>query len=167
MAQPHEILSKLIAQYEGYFDIEQPHIYGNKEIPAYAHYRQRTERYMLSKKAQLYATEIDEHVFFVHIPYLDKTTWETEKNLVINAERDYVVPHSEHMYSYITLILLCDGLDNQITGDIRKLRYTKNYKFSLHGYSTVRIAVLDIKSGSIFTNSRGKELRKVLEYALT
>ncbi len=166
MAQPHEVLKKLIAQYEGYFDIEQPHIFGGREIPAYAHYRQRTERYMLSKKAKLYATEIDEHVFFVYTPYLDKALWETEKNLAISAEKDYVVPHNEHMYSYITLILLCDGIDNDVIGDIQSLRFTKNYKFSLHGYSTVRVASLDLKSGGIFTNSRGKELRKVLEYAL-
>ncbi len=166
MAQLQNILDNLLLQYEGYFDIEKPHTYGNRVILAYAHFVQRMEKYVLVHKAKLYATEAYEHVFFVHAPHLSLSTWESEKTFITQAEKDYVVPHSEHMYSYMTLVLLCDKIDEEVKRKLRSFHYTKNYKFSLHGYSAVRVAAMDLSSGQIFTNRPGKEIKKVLENAL-
>ncbi len=166
MARLQEVLDNLILQYEGYFNIERPHIYGDREILAYAQYTQRMEKYLLVQRAQLYATESYEHVFFIHVAHLDETTWEKEKSIAIQAEKDYVVAHNEHMYSYITLVLLCDTIDDDVVKAIRRMHYTKNYKFSIQGYSTVRVAAMDLSNDTIVTNARGREIRKVLENAL-
>lgn len=160
------VLDNLILQYEGYFNIEQPYTYGNRVILAYAHFVQRMEKYVLVQRAKLYATESFEHVFIVHASNLSEEVWEAEKTFIINAESDYVAPHSEHMYSYMTLILLCDHIDEAVKHKIKRLRYTKNYHMALHGYSTVRVAALDISNDMIITNAQGKELRKVLDNAL-
>lgn len=166
MAKLQDVLDNLMKQYEGYFNVEMPHTYGNRVLLAYAQYIQRMEKYVLVRRAQLYATESNEHVFFVHAPHLNEATWEAEKNFIIAAEKDYVVPHSEHMYSYMTLVLLCDTIDADVKKKIKRMSYTKNYKYSIHGYSTVRIAAMDLSDDSIVTNGQGRELVKVLENAL-
>lgn len=166
MAKLQDVLDNLMKQYEGYFNVEIPHTYGNRVLLAYAQYIQRMEKYVLVRKAQLYATESNEHVFFVHAPHLNDATWEAEKTFIIDAEKDYVVPHSEHMYSYMTLILLCDHIDPDVKKKIKRTSYTKNYKMSMHGYSMVRVAALDLSDESIVVNAQGKEIKKVLEKAL-
>lgn len=166
MAKLQDILDNLVLQYEGYFDTERPHIFAGKQIALYARYTQRVEKYVLVRRAQLFATEINEHVFFVHVPYLDASAWAFEIERAKQAESAYVKPHIEHMYSYITLVLLCDGVEEAVKKQVRRLRYTKNYKFSTHGYSTVRVAVLNLGDETIVTNSSGKEVKKVLEKAL-
>lgn len=166
MAQLQTVLDNLISQYEGYFNVERPHAYGNRVVLAYAQFVQRMEKYVLVKRAQLYATESYEHVFFVHAPNLNEATWEAEKTFIIEAEKDYVIPHAEHMYTYMTLILLCDHIDEAVKNKIKRLRFTKNYHMALHGYSTVRIAALDLSNETIITNAQGKEIKKVLDNAL-
>lgn len=166
MAQLQNVLDNLMLQYEGYFNIEKPYTYGNRVILAYAQYIQRMEKYVLVRKAKLYATESNEHVFFVYVPHLDMNNWEAEKSFICNAEKDYVVPHSEHMYTYMTLVLLSDKIDDDVKKKIKRTQYTKNYKLALEGYSTVRVAALDLSDESIVANSMGKEIKEVLSRAL-
>ncbi|MDR1619371.1 MAG: hypothetical protein LBS18_01715 [Clostridiales bacterium] len=166
MAQLQSVLDNLILQFEGYFDIEKPHAYGDRVVLAYAHFTQRMEKYVLVHRSKLYATESNEHVFFVHDRRLDEATWEAEKSFITQAERDYVIPHSEHMYSYMSLVLLCESIDDKVKKLIKRFSFTRNYRFTLHGYSTVRVAALDLSDETIVTNRRGKGMKKVLENAL-
>lgn len=166
MARLQDILDNLLAQYEGYFNIERPHSFAGEAIPAFAHYTQRISKYVLVKRAQIYATETHEYVFFVSREHLDMEAWEFEKKRIIQAENDYVQPHQEHMYSYVTLVLLCETIDADVKREMRKLRFTKNYKFAVQGYSTVRLAAIELSTEEILTNARGKELKQVLSTAL-
>ncbi len=163
---PTEVMDRLIEQYEGYFDIMRPYTTNGLDFLAYAHYYQTQEKYVLTRKAKLYGFEINEHCFFYEVPHLSMESWAPLKAFVIEAEGDFVKPHQEHMYSYISLILLCGKIDADVKADIAKLKYTKNYKFSLHGYSTVRLGAVDLWDETVITNRQGKELEKVLERAL-
>ncbi len=158
-------LDNLIAQYEGYFDIQRPHVFAGSEILAYARFMRRTTKYMLTKQAQLYATEVYEHVFFVYASNLDEAAFAREKARIIAAEQDYVQPNADHMYSYITLLLICGHIEESVKQQIRRTKYTKNYKFGVQGYSTVRIAAADLGDGTLVLNRQGKELKPVLERA--
>ncbi|MDL2218560.1 hypothetical protein LJC27_07870 [Christensenellaceae bacterium OttesenSCG-928-M15] len=166
MIRLQDIIDNLLKQYEGYFNIERSHMFGGREAVAYARFEQRMAKYVLVKRAQMYAYETNEHVFFVFEDHLDNLKWEFEKKRIIEAEKDYVQPHKEHMYSYMTLVLLANTIDESVKKEIKKLRYTKNYRWSLHGYSTVRVAAAELSSEEVFANVRGKELQKVLDTAL-
>ena len=157
--------SNLLAQYEGYFDIQRPHMFGGSEILAYGRFMRRTARYMLSKQAQLYATEAFEHVFFVYVPKLDEAAFLREKERILTAEQHYVQTNSEHMYSYITLILLCESIEEPVQHLIRRLHFTKNYRFGIQGYSTVRLAAVNLGEQSFVLNGQAKELKTVLQRA--
>ena len=166
MAQLQNMLDNLLLQYEGYFNVSKPHIFDGDEILAYASFEQRMAKYVMIKRAEIFAIKTYEHVFFVHAADLTMSGWEKEKNRITFAEKDYVIPHKEHMYSYITLILLCDTIDPDVKKAISKFRYTKNYKWTLEGYSAVRICALDLSSEEIITNKQAKDVRKVMEQAL-
>lgn len=158
-------LDNLIAQYEGYFDIQRPHVFAGSEVLAYARFMQRTAKYMLTRQAQLYATEVFEHVFFVYAPNLDEAAFSREKERILAAEQEYVKPNSDHMYSYITLILICGHIEEPVKQQVRRTRFTKNYRFGVQGYSTVRIAAVDLGDGTFVLNRQGKELKPVLTRA--
>lgn len=158
-------LDNLIAQYEGYFDIQRPHVFAGSEILAYARFTRRTTKYMLTKQAQLYATEVFEHVFFVYASNLDEAAFAREKERIIAAEQEYVQPNADHMYSYITLILLCGHIEEPVKQQVRRMRYTKNYRYGIQGYSTVRIAAVDLGDQTFVLNRQAKELKAVLTRA--
>lgn len=158
-------LDNLIAQYEGYFDMQRPHTFAGSEILAYARFMRRTTKYMLTRQAQLYATEVFEHVFFVYASDLDEAAFAREKARIIAAEQEYVQPNADHMYSYITLILICGHIEETVKRQVRRTRYTKNYRYGIQGYSTVRIAAVDLGDQTFVLNRQGKELKSVITRA--
>jgi hypothetical protein len=45
------------------------------------------------------------------------------------------------------------------------MRYTKNYRYGIQGYSTVRIAAVDLGDQTFVLNRQAKELKAVLTRA--
>ena len=41
---------------------------------------------------------------------------------------------------------------------VGKVRFSKNYKFALHGYCSGRLAVADLGAGNVYANAAGKPL---------
>ena len=160
------LMDRLIDQFRCYFDVEQPYSIAGFDFAAYAHYYQNQQKYVLVRRAKLYGLEMHEHVFFLEVELLTQSVWESLKAFIIAAEKDFVKPHSEHMYSYMTLLLVCGSIEAAVKEDIRKTKYTKNYKFSLYGYSTVRVGAMDVSDETIFTNWPGRDLKRVFRQAL-
>ncbi len=85
-------LDNLIAQYEGYFDIQRPHVFAGSEILAYARFMRRTTKYMLTKQAQLYATEVFEHVFFVYASNWTRRRLRAKRSALLLRNRSMCSP---------------------------------------------------------------------------
>ena len=166
MAQLQATIENLLQQYEGYFTITRPHCFAGNEIPAYAYFTQKIEKYILVRRAQLYAIETNEHVFIMDAKELTPAVWEREKQRLLQAEKDYVRPNRDHMCSFITLVLLCGSIDTGVQKEIQRLRYTKYYKAGIWGYSTVRVAAIDLTREKFVLNRQAKVIRKVMERAL-
>lgn len=78
---------------------------------------------------------------------------------------DLVEVNKEHKSSYVTGILVVDKIENiNIKKKISKFSYLKNYKFSFHGWSEVRLAIVDIGEKDIYSNRASKELVKNLYF---
>ena len=56
------------------------------------------------------------------------------------------------------VILLADTVTPDVARYVKKRSFTKNYKFSLHGFSTLKSAIVDLGSQKTVTNSAGHEL---------
>ena len=64
------------------------------------------------------------------------------------------------MYSYLTVVYLCGRMEPEAAKAVRKLRFTKNYRFSLRGWATGRALAVEVPTGEMAYNPQGKEMRR-------
>ena len=78
---------------------------------------------------------------------------------------DLVKANKEHKSTYITGILVVDTIQhNNIKKLINKFSYSKNYKFSFHGWCEVRLVVVEIGDKQIYNNKACRDLVKNLYF---
>lgn len=155
------VLQRILEAYRRHFDIEmEPEVMGRR-VAAMASFHSRGEKFVLTKKAQLWAVECHEHILFFVIPHLTVADVAEATDLLEQLEQELVKPHSEHMYTYLSAMFLIQKADREALRALRRYKMRKSYHFSLHGWCHVRLAAMDI-NGQVTTNGDGKELRKTL-----
>ncbi|MEA4815525.1 MAG: hypothetical protein VB120_01510 [Lachnospiraceae bacterium] len=157
-----EILDSLLESYEAYFDIRRNVEIENLLFNAEAEFHSRSEKYILVKSAKIWAAESNEYAYFLLSDRLAPSDWSKARDAVLQESKRRIKPHKEHMYSFVTLIIIADYIDEDIRREIKRFSYQKNFLFSIHGWMEFRSAALDLSDGSIITNRRGKSLLKVL-----
>ena len=160
-------LQKLMPSYEAFFDIQYNVAHGSIQFPAIAQFHSRSEKYVLVRSAKLWATEMNEYAYFAFADLPDREGFASLKKEVLQLGLAQIKPHSEHMYSYVTLILISDLLPDDIIEQIKKTNYHKTYLFSFHGWMYLRIAAVDLSNGKVYSNHRGKELLPLLQNILS
>ncbi|MBV1756401.1 MAG: hypothetical protein KMY55_01030 [Dethiosulfatibacter sp.] len=121
----------------------------------------RNERFVATKGTVIYAYENNEYCF---IRIMDDITTEGVDetfNVLKKAMDDFVVPNDEHMSTVFTGILLTMGnVDADLEDIIRRFKYQKSYKFGFHGWSSIRLVVVEITSGKVITSREAKKISK-------
>ena len=159
-------LEKLLLAYQGYFDIKRDVKIGEDSFAATAEFHSTSEKYVLVKRAKIWSLESNEYAYFHLADKLDLNGFQHIQEAALNAGMDLVHPHSEHMYSYVTLVILADEIDKDAKEALKKLRFEKNFRLSLHGWMEFRIAAIDFSNGEIISNRAGKPVRELLEQNL-
>lgn len=72
-----------------------------------------------------------------------------------------VTPGPEHRNTDIILVILTDALSPEAAKEVKKLRRTKNYKFTFYGWSILRAVAIETPSGTIACNRMGQNLKKL------
>lgn len=161
-------LEKLLKAYECYFDISKEVKAGDIDFPARAEFHSRSEKYILVKSATIWALEMNEYVYFNVAETLDEAAIDHLMQAAISDGLTRIHPHKEHMYSYVTLVLLCEGpVDADVMKSVKRKHFYKSFWLSLHGWMEFRIAVMDLSNDSITTNRAGKDVRVTLEQNLS
>lgn len=158
-----ERLEKLLKAYEYYFDIERDVQVSGGSFPAAAAYHFREENYVATKAHVIYATEQHEYVYFFTAEHLDVSTLQKQIDLSREAGLSVINPHKEHMFSYVTLVILADTIDPEAQKLIRRTRFRKNFRLALHGWMEYHIAAMECSTNRFLSNPAGKEARKTLE----
>ena len=154
------ILHRLLEGYEGSFNVYRD--IESLDFVAQAHFHSKTEKYVLTKSAKLWGVETNEYVFFANAENLSVKDWSHICDKTIEEGLKLVKPNSEHMCSYITLVLITDNVDGDCIKKIKKASFSKMYKFSLQGWATLHTAVIIPTKKTIITNYAGKALCKQL-----
>lgn len=160
------ILAQMLAGYQAYFDIRHEERIGGLAFAATAEFHSRSEKYLLTQKAQLWAAENHEYCYFAAMEHLDAAL---AQRYLAAARADglaRVRPHCEHMYSDICLVLLADTLSDGAAALIAHSDYHKAFLLTLHGWADFRVAALATASGRIWHNKRGKALAARLRQAV-
>lgn len=156
-------LEKLLNAYSHLYDIERDVTVNGQYFPASATYYLRDENYLISKKHVLSAVEQHEYVYFHLTERLDARMLQAMIDITRQDGLSRVHPSKEHMFSYITLIVLADTIDPEALRLIRKTRIRKNYLLTLHGWMEYHIAVMETSSNRFFSNAAGRGAKKILE----
>ena len=88
-------LALMLQQYEPYFDITTYD--DDTPLKNQCVFHSRSEKYVLSKKAQLWAAETNEYLYIFSVPALSIDVFTACRDRALALGMELVKPHSEHM----------------------------------------------------------------------
>lgn len=144
-----------------HYDIDP--VQDGSSLKAVCAFHSRDSQYVLSKKVELWAAEHHEYLYIYSIPHLDEAAVEEMFQKTLELGSPLVKPHAQHMYTYLTALVLCDQADEQALQVLQKKKHRREFKLSLHGWMEFRIAAVDLSTGEIHTNRAGKPFGKDLK----
>ena len=160
-----DLLERVIAAHEGYYDILRDHEFEGRTFPAFASFHTYGEQYVLVQRAKLWEVETHDYIFFVKADVLNETLLREEIEFVITKGLRKVSPGPNHMSSALSLVIVANSVTDGAAKLAKKAKFRKNYKFSLHGWSDLRLAVVDCSEGAerpVITNAAGKPMAELL-----
>ena len=119
------------------------------------------EQYAAYRTVKISAVISRELVFFATADSLD-----TEQALAL-AEAAWkeglrrVEPGPNHRNTDIVLVALTESLSDGAARALTKLRRVKNYKYTFHGGSTLRVVAIETSAGRMVFNRLGRSLKKL------
>lgn len=162
-----ELFDKLLASYQSSYDVDRAYDINGDIYDAHASFNVTSAKYVLVKKAELWKANCFEHAFFRVAGELNKRDIDKFKEHVISYIEPQLVrggrkcPEKDHMYTYMTGLFICeDGVTEEAKNAVKKFSYIKNYRFTIRGYSEVRLLVFDLKNKKVFGNRSAKDLVK-------
>lgn len=158
-------ISTLLDSYRAYFNIT---LFEEEQKPltAICEFFEHSEKYVLSRKAQLWASEAEEFIYLFDVEHLTLETYEKCRDYAREDGMKRANIGPGHMYTYITPIFICDSCDDDARKALKKCRIYKSFRFSLHGWMDFHTAVFEVKTNKISTNRSGKCVEKILKNVL-
>lgn len=150
-----ETLEKLLPSYNDYYDVTMENVLS--PYKAEAKFISHMEQYFLVKSAKLSDIDSTEHIYFAAEKELN---FEQLSEMCQKAWEDglkSVTPYYGHRNSDVTVIVFCDNIGDDLLKRVRKISYSKTYKFMLHGWSNFKLVVADVTSGKVVSNHYGAE----------
>lgn len=151
--------------YGAYYNIIEPELAtegSTEQLPLTfrADYFSRAEKYWLSKNIPIWGNEKNEYAYIFSAPEFTKELAERCVSFALEDGLPRVKPHKEHQYTNIQVVLLSDGFNDEVIRAVRKRSFSKSYKHSLYGYSTLLLAAVDLGATKSYTNRAGRDLVK-------
>ncbi|MCX7884296.1 MAG: hypothetical protein N2448_04620 [Caloramator sp.] len=159
-------LQSLENKFFKYFTIEKNIFIKGIEINIFAKYFEKTGRTLITQRDVIDAFENYEYCFIKTYESISLKEIIEFEEFLKNVVECYVKPHSEHMCTYLTGVMVSkESLTDECVKEIKKFKYSKSFKFMLHGWCDVRLIAADLFSNAVITNKAGKSVKKVYEYA--
>ena len=155
------LLARLSEAYTAYFDVEP--VQDGSPLKALCAYHSRGSQYVLIKKAELWAAGTHEYLYLYSLPRLDFTSLVELQARTLEDGMPRIRPHSQHMCTYLSAVVLCDQADPDALAQLQKLKKHRDFKLSLHGWMEFRIAAVDCSTGEFTVNRSGKLILKDLK----
>ncbi|HPX70281.1 MAG TPA: hypothetical protein PLO47_00930 [Bacillota bacterium] len=126
------------------FDFTEDYMLGDVVIPLYGKFYMRNSRYVGSKKIEMYASTIFEHMLYYKHEgeFLTKDFEKLEKTIIDNFDNLLEID-DVHMSSLITLIVEASGVAEDLKDKIKKYKFKKTFSFGLKGWADIKLIVLD------------------------
>ena len=136
------LLPRLLRSYAAYYDVEP--MEAQEPLVATAFFHVHGTKYVLSKKAELWATDNNEYVYFFSVPHLTEEVVDQCIQLAYDRGMEHIHPDKNHMSSYIVALFLCDTYTEEAMKKVKRCRIRKSFQFSLKGWMEVHTAMIGV-----------------------
>ena len=156
-----EFLEILRDSYSAYYNIIPPEeAKAPAELPLAfrADFFSRAERYWLTKSIPIWGNETNEYAYIFSAPAFDSALVSRCIDFAIEDMLPRVKPHKEHQYTNVKTVFVADSFDEAARKAVQRRRFSKNYKFSFHGFTTLHAAAVDLRQSKAYTNKAGYAL---------
>ncbi|MFV9510853.1 hypothetical protein [Tepidibacillus sp. LV47] len=154
----NEYVSNIELKLSKYFDINRDVQFKTQQINLFAKAEIHQEKFFGTKNVKIWSAKNYEYLFLQVIEEISETKIETFQKFLICMIDELVKPHSEHMSSTFTGILVVDHFPASLEDQIKKFKYKKSFAFSLKGWADIRLLVIDLNSKRVIHNKKGKEV---------
>ncbi len=157
-----DYLTRLEERLSYYYDIARDICYNNVDFDLYAHFYERDERYIGTKKTVIHSAEINQHLFIKHFERLTQEGFDKLIQTAILAGRDYVEAKDGHMSSLINMIMLVEEMPpDSLLKKIERYKYYKSFLWGIHGWVNVALVLVNIRNCKVVYNRRGRKGKDV------
>ncbi len=157
---PSEALEKLLPSYERYYNIKRDDV--TSPFKAEAEFHSHSEQYVLIKAAKIAEMDTNEFVYFATTDNLNLEQFIEYDRIAWEAGISKVNPVEGHRNSDVTLIILCNSIEEEAAKQLKKSKHSKSYKFGIRGYSNYSVVALSLNDGKTTCNRFGKNFRKLV-----
>lgn len=160
----NETTERLLSVYKRSYNI-----YPEQEMPgltARCEYFEENEKYVISRKAQLWAANREEFLYLISVDHLTADLYKELMDRVMADGMDRLHIGPGHMSSYITAVIVCDTRDAEAAAALKKSRAHKSFQFSLQGWMDYRAVLICTENGEIVTNAAARQEAKYLKKVL-
>lgn len=165
-ADPREdLLERFLAAHQSFYDIRRDYRFEGRTFPAYGEFHTYGEQYVLVKRAKLWEVNTHDFLFFTFADTLDVEQLDAEVTFITEQAIKKVAPGPNHMSSTLSLVIIANQCTDEARKHAHKTRFRKNYALSLHGWTDLRLAVVDLSrpvEQGVVTNAAGKKLAEPL-----
>lgn len=123
-----------------------------------ADYMNQDETYFLVKSAKIWVNEKNEYAYVFSAPCFDPAAIKACVDYALADGLPRVKPHKDHQCTNIKVVFLADRADEAVRRAVKKLSFTKNYRFGLWGYTNLLAGITDLAEQKTVTNGPGHEL---------
>jgi hypothetical protein len=142
------------------FNLESSRFIAGNTYPLYAYSKLEANKYILHRKIAYERFEVYEHVLCRVSG--SQTTPEEISSFVAElrgAVRELVRPSSDHMSTAMTGVLVAErGFQQPAVERLTKAGFNVSFWFGLQGWCYLRLLGVDLATGEVWANRRGKEV---------
>lgn len=155
-----EFVEDLKGSYEVYYDLYPGKDSEKIPLAFRGEFHSRGEQYFLIKKAKIWSNETNEYVFVYSAPWFEADTIDLCVKDALDTALPLIHPHAEHNYSNVHTIFVADSVSEDIRKHIRKQKFSKSYRMSLHGFTLLKTGYIDLSGPEYGTNREGHDMNK-------
>ena len=190
-----DYLDKILDRMTSTHNITRNFTADGRTFATYALYEASSEKYVLSRKANLWKVSESEHVLFMTLPEnadpgadpgadsdadpganpgaSPEALFEETERLIsdymepVLSRGNEKYPPKDHMRTFLTAVLVLERSPGpELIRKVRRYRFDKSYLFSLRGFSQGRIIVVDLPSKKVYTSPAAKDVAAFFRQAL-
>lgn len=157
---PTEALEKLLPSYTRYYDVKKENV--TEPFTAEAEFHAHNEQYVLVKAAKIAEIDSNEYVFFGTQDNLTAETFNKMDSASWGTGLSRVNPAEGHRNSDVTLVIICNTLEDTLKKQIKKTKHSKTYKWGIRGWSNFNLIVCELSTSKLYYNRLGGNYKKLV-----